>query len=63
MKFKLNTLASIASIALMALVLPAAAQSDAAKDTLTKIRASGKVVLGVRESSSPMASRVRQLRT
>ena len=52
MKFKLNTLASIA---LMALVLPVAAQSDAAKDTLTKIRTSGKVVLGVRESSSPMA--------
>jgi len=52
MKFELKTLASIA---LMALVLPAVAQTEVGQDTLSKIRASGKVVLGVRESSSPMA--------
>jgi glutamate/aspartate transport system substrate-binding protein len=52
MNFKLKTLAFTA---LIALVLPASAQSAADKDTLTKMKNTGKVVLGVRESSSPMA--------
>lgn len=50
MKFK-----TFAATALLALVFPAAAQKDTDKDTLTKIKISGKIVLGVRESSSPMA--------
>jgi glutamate/aspartate transport system substrate-binding protein len=52
MNFKLKTLAAAA---LVALVLPAAAQNAAGTDTLTKMKTSGKAVLGVRESSSPMA--------
>ena len=52
MQFKLKTLAATA---LIALVLPALAQSAGDKDTLTKMKTSGKAVLGVRESSSPMA--------
>lgn len=52
MNFKLKTLAAAA---LIALVFPALAQTDTSKDTLAKMKASGKVVLGVRESSSPMA--------
>ena len=52
MNFKLKTLAATA---LLALALPALAQSAGDKDTLTKMKTSGKAVLGVRESSSPMA--------
>ena len=52
MNFKLKTLAATA---LIALALPAFAQSGGDKDTLTKMKTSGKAVLGVRESSSPMA--------
>lgn len=48
-------LKTLAATALLALVLPAAAQGNADKDTLTKMKTSGKAVLGVRESSSPMA--------
>ena len=52
MNLKLKT---FAATALIALVLPALAQSGGDKDTLSKMKTSGKAVLGVRESSSPMA--------
>ncbi|WP_370682345.1 transporter substrate-binding domain-containing protein [Comamonas sp. GB3 AK4-5] len=46
---------AFATAGLMALALPAAAQPGAASPTFDKIKSSGKVVLGVRESSAPMA--------
>ena len=46
--------AAVAGLALWCAALPAA-QAQAPSATLDKIKASGKVVLGVRESSPPMA--------
>ncbi|RZL53569.1 MAG: transporter substrate-binding domain-containing protein [Variovorax sp.] len=49
------TLKTVAAAALLALAVGASAQTTAATGTLDKIKASGKVVLGVREASPPMA--------
>lgn len=49
------TLKTVAAAALLALAVGASAQTTATTGTLDKIKASGKVVLGVREASPPMA--------
>lgn len=49
------TLKTVAAAALLALAVGTSAQTTAATGTLDKIKASGKVVLGVREASPPMA--------
>ncbi len=49
------TLKTVAAAALLALPVGASAQTTAATGTLDNIKASGKVVLGVREASPPMA--------
>ncbi|RYF67574.1 MAG: transporter substrate-binding domain-containing protein [Comamonadaceae bacterium] len=46
---------TFAALACAALALPVAAQGDPSKSTFDKIKASGTVVLGVREASAPMA--------
>lgn len=56
MQHKLTHALMAAAFAVLA--LPAAAQGDPAKSTFDKIKASGTVVLGVRETSAPMAYRL-----
>ncbi|RZL61082.1 MAG: transporter substrate-binding domain-containing protein [Variovorax sp.] len=52
MRFIRHTLAALACAAF---TLPAAAQGDPSKSTFDKIKATGTIVLGVREASAPMA--------
>ena len=46
---------TLAALACAAFALPAAAQGDPSRSTFDKIKATGTVVLGVREASAPMA--------
>ena len=45
----------LAAMACATLAWPAAAQGDPSRSTFDKIKATGTVVLGVREASAPMA--------